>query len=391
MNLTHANKSGPLSNIRVLDLGTYAVGPAAAAIAGFLGADVIRIENPRGDGFYDNRPQIRGMGASFINSNMHKRSVKLDLKSDEGQRKGLALCAWADVLIENRLPGVTERLGLGYEDASRANPGIVYISSPGFGSTGPYAGRPALDSYIQAFSGFASVQGAPGGDPEFFRVFGHLDHLASAIIVQAAVLGLMKRRKTGRGSHIEAGHLASAIFVQLNRLAEYFDTGQNPPRLGSASAVIAPSQSFRCQDGRFINISAPDNECWKELCGVLGLESAVEDPRFITPAARLAYRDELAEIISHRTTDAPAWWWLLALQRRSVPCGPCNYPDDVMKDPALQPSLERPETAWGRVWHGAKPWQFSATPAPPTRGTRRPGADQEEIEALIEKHIGAVQ
>jgi crotonobetainyl-CoA:carnitine CoA-transferase CaiB-like acyl-CoA transferase len=119
------------------------------------------------------------------------------------------------------------------------------------------------------------------------------------------------------------------------------------------------------------------------ICDVLGLDAVKSDPRFETPAARLANRVELADILSNRTVDAPAWWWISALKRRGVPCGPVNYADDVMRDPDLTSCLEQPSTAWGTVWHGAKPWQFSRTPCPPTIGTRRPGEDQEEIESLI--------
>jgi crotonobetainyl-CoA:carnitine CoA-transferase CaiB-like acyl-CoA transferase len=350
---------------------------------GFLGADVVRIENPSGDAFYDNPPRMNGIGASYINANLHKRNVQLDLKSDEGKRIGQALGRWADVLIENRL-GVLEKLGLGYEELSEENPGLVYVSSPGFGSKGPYAGRPALDSYIQAFSGFASTQGLEGGEPEFFRVFGYLDHAASTFMVQAAILGLIERRKTGRGVHIEASHLASSVFLQLTRIAEYFETGQEPPRLGSAATTFAPSQAFRCLDGNFITISAPDNDCWAGVTDALDLSELAGDPRFVSSAGRLAHRSELAEAIQKRTTEGPAWLWLGLLRRHGVACEVLKGPEEVIRDPDLREHcLVSVASPWGNIWHADNPWEFSETPAPEVGAARAPGADNAEIESML--------
>lgn len=379
---------GPLAGVRVMDVGTYGVGPGAAAIMGFLGADVIRIENPRGDPFYDNPPTINGVGSSYINANLNKRIILLDLKSEDGLRIGRALSRWADVLMENRL-GVLEKLGLGYEDLSRENPNLVYVSSPGFGNTGPYAGRPALDTYVQGLSGFATVGGIEGGTPELFRTFGYLDHAASTFMVQAAILGLVQRKRVGRGAHIEAGHLASSIFIQLTRIADYFESGEPLKPIGTANRWFAPSGAFRCSDGKFVTISAPDDACFVNLCKALKLEKVEADPRFATAESRLENRRQLAEQIEREIAGSPAWWWILHLRRNGVACAPLNLPEDMLREPdLLKESLVSVPTHWGPVWHSDTPWDFSETSTPEVRGTRPPGADDDEITQMLSELEG---
>ncbi len=378
---------GPLVGIKVLDVGTYAIGPCAAGYLGFLGADVIRIEHPRGDGLMDVRPLMKGMGASYVNANLQKKNIQLDLKDPQTVATARALVRWADVFIENRLTGVIDRLGLGYQEAAEINPRIVYVSSPGFGSTGPCSSWPCLDVSVQALSGFTSIQGSPGGPPELWRNTGELDQMAAAAVVQATLLGLMLRRRTGVGQHIEAWHLSTSIFGQATRLAEFFATGQDPARQGSASAIYAPSQSFRCLDGKYVNITATDESCWARLCEALELEVLVGDDRFGSNEQRLRNKAELAKLIESRTVEAPVRWWVVHLGRHQVPCGPLHDFDGILGDPQVrsQEMIVRVPTQWGALYHGAYPWRFSETACGPMQETHAPGEDEEEVLRLLEK------
>ena len=373
--------SGPLAGVRALDLGTYAIGPSACAYLGQLGAEVIRIENPAGEAFMDFEPTMNGMATSYVNSNMAKKSIHLNLKDPADLEIAHRLAATTDILIENRLPGVIEKLGLGYDKVSRINPGLVFISMPGFTGGGPFAGRPALDAEIQAMSGLATTQGAENGPPELFRVYAHLDHTTGLFLVQSAILGLLHKRRTGKGKRIEVGFFGSSIFLQLTRVAEFLATGNPPLRKGSASSIIAPSQSFPCLDKRYVNISAADQEMWRRLCEALDLTALIDDERFATNAGRLNNRKELESAMARSTQTAPAWWWVMLLRRRRVACSPIYMFDEMFRDADLrsQDSVVDVQTPWGVAVHGGLPWRFQSTPCSPIEGTHEPGSDRAEI------------
>ena len=254
---------------------------------------------------------------------------------------------------------------------------------PGFSATGPFAGRPALDMEIQALSGFASIEGAEGAPAELFRVYAHLDHTTALALVQAAILGLIARQRTGVGRRIVVGFFGSSMFLQLTRIAEFFATGRSPQRAGSASTLIAPSQSFPCMDSRFVNISAPDEGSWERLCMALDQESLREDDRFLSNELRLQNRDALAQAISRRTEQAPAWWWLRHLRKCGVACGPVYTFEEMERDPHLRAEgmIVDVQTPWGKIVRGAAPWRFSETPCGPIEPTHKPGSDQQEVSA----------
>ena len=378
--------TGPLEGVKVLDIGAYAVGPGATAYLGFLGAEVVRIEGPGGDGLMDVDPMMNGMGPSYINANLQKRNVALNLKDPEDLAVGKALVEWADVLVENRLPGVVDRLGLGFEDAARINPRLVYVSSPGFGSSGPYSKAPALDQYIQALSGFARIQGKEGTQGEIFRAIGHLDWNTSIAIVQAAILGLMSRRHSGRGQRIEVWHYSTSLFLQITRIAEFLaDPGAEMPR-GGASTMYAPSQAFTCLDNRCVNVTATSEETWRSLCKALDIEEKLLfDQRFASNRLRLQNRAALAAVIEDRTREAPAWWWIRHLRKHDVPCGPVYDLEDILRDPhiAEEQMVVRVDTPWGKLLHAGHPWKFSRTGLGPMEGTHEPGQDSDQIREMV--------
>lgn len=329
----------------------------------------------------DFEPTMNGMATSYINSNVAKKSIYLDLKNPNDLEIAHRLAATVDILIENRLPGVIERLGLGYEKLAAINPGIIFISMPGFTGGGPFEGRPALDAEIQAMSGFASIQGTEDGPPELFRVYAHLDHTTGLFLVQSAILGLLHRRRTGRGKRIEVGFFGSSTFLQITRIAEFLATGRPPSRKGSASSLIAPSRSFPCLDGRYVNISASDQAMWQRLCEALDLTELTDDPRFADNSLRLTNRKELEAAIVRRTQTAAAWWWVMLLRRHKVACSPVYTFEEMFRDPALrsQESIVDVKTPWGTAVHGGLPWRFQSTPCSAIEGTHEPGSDRDEI------------
>lgn len=382
---------GPLEGFRVVDFGTYAVGPSASAYMAYLGAEVIRIENPAGEGFMELDPTMDGMASSYINANMQKKSIVLDLREPEELETARQITDVADVFIENRIPGVADKLGMGYEDLSSRNPALIYISMPGFARSGPLAGRPSMDMEVQAWSGFASVQGAPGAPGELFRVYAHLDHSTGLMLVQAAILALLERRKTGEGRQLTVGFFSTSMLLQLTRIAEFQATGRDPERLGSASTLIAPSQSFPCMDNIYINISAPDEHTWERLCHALGIGNLVDDERFKTNDLRVKNREKLGELISRRTVDAASWWWLRVLRQARVPCGLLYTFQDIERDTHFREEdiVAEIQTNWGRILRGGHPWHFSKSPSGPVEPTHIPGSDREEVLKVLKKRLAA--
>lgn len=372
---------GPLNGVRVLDVGTVTVGPGAASNLGLLGADVIRIEPPYGDMSMYVGTSVGGIGNVYTNSNFNKRNIALDLTTEEGRQILLRLVKTADVFIENRRVGAMARMGLAYEELHKVNPRIIYISCSAYGQTGPWKDLGGLDHFIQAASGFASLNGADGGPPQILRYVAHVDFVGSIMILQAALLGLLARRTTGEGQKIDVSSFEGAIALQASRMAEFFATKEAPPRLGSATATVVPSQSFKTLDNRYINVSVPKEEFWPKLCRALGLEQLQADSKFRTNADRVKNREELVAILAEKFADKAARWWLIHLQRHDVPCG-LNYTyEDVCSDPHIQANkmIVDAETAWGFLRWGNAPWKFSRTPVRPLEGTPYPDAHRDEI------------
>lgn len=374
-----------LKGIRVLDIGVFGVGPFACSFLGQLGADVIRIERPGIDNTFYVYPQQQGASTIYIVINANKRSIILDLKTDEGRKIALCLAEKADVIIENHQPGVMQRLGLGYEEFLEINPRIIYVSSTGYGGQGPLARKPSADSYQQAMSGLATITGAPGSTGELLRYSLHIDVSCALVVCGAVLVGLLAREITGKGQKIETSQFAGALTIQITRIAEYFAAGISPKPMRSANPNIVPSQSFRTYDGKYINVSIPREEYWPKLCRALGLDALEKDPRFISNADRVKNRDKLVTILQEVFLKEPARWWLILLRRHGVPCGPINTYDDIVKDPHIRESqtLMVINTPWGKVMHNRFPVKFSKA-STVIKPTVVPDSSREEI--LKEKH-----
>jgi crotonobetainyl-CoA:carnitine CoA-transferase CaiB-like acyl-CoA transferase len=374
---------GALSGIRVADFSSFAVGPWAGALLGAMGADVIKVENPRGDPLRAVMPTKHGYPTTSTTVNLNKRSVILDLKDPEQNRLALTLAAQADVLIENYRAGVMSRLGLGYETVRARNPAIVYCSSSSFGPRGPMAKVGSTDAQGQAFGGGASLNGAPGVRAEISRHHAYLDLTTSFSVVQAILAALYHRLRTGRGQHIQTSQMHAAIALQTSRLGHYFATGRAPRPMGSAVPHIVPSQAFRARDGRWINVSVVTPEQWRGLCRALRRPDLACDPRFVTNAARVEHRSELVAILEQEFARAEGSWWLGTLEAAGVPCGAYLEYEDLVHHEHFRANRvlrEVPLPDGAPLLTSTLPWRFDTLetwmgPAP------QPG---EHTEAIVE-------
>jgi crotonobetainyl-CoA:carnitine CoA-transferase CaiB-like acyl-CoA transferase len=372
---------GPLDGIRVVDLSIMAAGPWAGVLLGELGAEVIKIEPPSGDGTRWVRPYQRGVGTNFIAMNVGKRDIVLDLKEPSDRDFGLSLVASADVFVQNLTGGVMERLGFGYERIHTLNPRLVYCSINGFGSLGPLARERCSDTIMQAFSGFARLNGAAPGDLEQFRFSGLLDLVSASVAVNGVLGALLQRQITGRGQHVDVSMLEAGLEIQYTRFAEYLAGAEVVGPLGSASSSFAPDQAFEALDEPVFITVRSDRE-WRALCVAIEREDLLTDPRFANNAGRVAHRDELASIVGEIVGRRPAFWWDRSFRRAGVPVGLSTSLANLRhhQQAVENRMLAEVDTPWGTTCVGGLPWHFSLSPgriAPPPE----PDADGEAIRA----------
>ena len=328
---------GPLEGIRVLEIGQIAAGPFAGSLLADLGADVVKVENPKGgDGLrawppLSTKDGSPGFSENFASVNRNKRSIAIDLKDVPDVKRLKELVTKADVVIENYRAGVLPRLGLGYEDLRIVNPRLVYCSISGFGQKGPYAGKGAFDVTVQGMSGLMSVTGEDGRPPVKCGVpVG--DFCAGLYAAYTIATLLMRVRETGIGGYIDCSMLGALIGVAALQTSEYFGTGKPGRRIGSAHPRNAPYQAFRAKDDYFI-IAAGNEELWREVADAVGMPELTRDPRFSTQVERARNQSALAEILEPRFRTRTAKDWLAEMDRRGVPSAPINSYPEILADP----------------------------------------------------------
>lgn len=371
----------PLDGIRVFDITLAGVGPWATKLLGELGADVIHVESPdRGAANFMESPQLL-----YVTANNNKRSALLDLKDIKQREAVYRLLRTCDVFVENMRPGVMSRLGLDYETVSKINPGIVYLSASGYGQTGHMVPRPGADPQLQAFSGWTSVTGVEDGEPEFLRVYIHLDYNTSQYITQAILMALYARGRTGRGQKVEVAMLAAAMSLQSTRIAEYFATGKTPPRLGNAASTTAPHEAFRCEDKRYLAVGVVQESQWRPFCEAIDTPELTDDPRFTTNEDRVTHRRELSALLQPIFERHPLRYWEIQLTRGGVPNGRFLYWDDLRFHPQVIENgamsiVQHPQ--FGPLYQDGAPWQFSKSDR--IELTPTPLPDQHTQELLAE-------
>ena len=373
---------GPLEGIRVFDMTLAMVGPVATRHLGSLGADVIHIEAPEGVRAPSGIPPlIRGTSSNYIQHNLNKRGIILDLKSPKDKQVAYKILETCDLFVENMRTGVAERLGMGFADVSRINPRIVYVAITGYGSSGPMAHTPGSDGNIQAFGGWNSITGSPGGGWEASRHHTQMDFNAGNYITQGALIGLMARERTGKGQYIDLSMLGAAMAVQTSRIAEFFATGKTPPLMDSATITTVPHQAFLCQDKQWVAVGVTKEEQWAPFCKVLKLDHLVGDQRFKTNRDRVVNRAQLIPILEERFKTLPRYHWIMELNEVGVPAGKFMQWDEIRFHPQIienQQIIQFPTKAWGTLYEGGPPYHFSETPAT-TFAAPIPGEHTDEV------------
>jgi crotonobetainyl-CoA:carnitine CoA-transferase CaiB-like acyl-CoA transferase len=351
---------GPLAGLLVADFSRVLAGPFATMLLGDLGADVVKVEHP--DGGDETRawgPPWHGDHSTYyLAVNRNKRSVALDLKDDHGRRAARALAGRADVVVENFKPGALERLGLGYEEVGRDNPGLVWCSISGFGREAG-AALPGYDFLVQAMSGLMSITGPAGGEPTKVGV-ALVDVLTGLYATTGILAALAERERTGRGQRVEVSLLGSALASLVNQASSYLCTGRPPRAMGNRHPSITPYETLATAD-RPLVVAVGNDAQFARLCRVLGLPEAAADPRFASNADRVRNRDALAALLEEALAARGAADWVAALADAGVPCGLVN---DVGEAFALAERLGlEPVADAGGVPQVANPIRLSASPA----------------------------
>ncbi|HUN94536.1 MAG TPA: CaiB/BaiF CoA-transferase family protein [Burkholderiaceae bacterium] len=322
MTVPQAHK--PLAGVRVIEMAQIMAGPICGMMLADLGAEVVKIEKfPGGDDARQyQKPGDSEMPPSFRMINRGKRSLSLDVRTPQGRAVLLRLVKGADVLTENFRPGVMERLGLGYEDLKSVNPALIYCSITGYGRTGPMAKVGGFDLILQAFSGIIAATGEPDRDPVKPGV-SIADTNAGILAALAIVSAYVHRLKTGQGQHVGTSLLQAAMQQTYWLAANYFSSGRETQRLGTAHSLIAPYQVFKAGDGRMV-IGAGNPKAWASACEVLGHPEWAADPRFDHPQRRVKNRLELETLIEAVLAEGPVAQWCARFEAAGVPAGPVN-------------------------------------------------------------------
>lgn len=320
-----------LRGVKILDLTHEVSGPFCTMLLGDMGAEVIKVERPpMGDG--TRSWPILGR-AVFSSLNRNKRSMTLNLKSDEGREIFYKLVEKADVLVENFRPGTTHNLKIDYERVREVNPGIVYCSITGFGEEGPYRDRPAWDPVVQAMSGLMMVTGEPNRPP--VRVGTSIVDMVTGVYASNAIsLALIAKEKTGEGQKIDVSLFDSAISLMCYWIAYHSHTGRIPERIGSGHLIFTPYQVFRAGE-KYVFIGVTSERFWRSFCDVLGLRDLAGNPKFESNDERVKNKGELIPILEEIIADMDGDELLERLVEAGVPCAPVNTIDSVAKDPHL--------------------------------------------------------
>jgi crotonobetainyl-CoA:carnitine CoA-transferase CaiB-like acyl-CoA transferase len=324
----------PLSGITVIEICNVAAGPFCGMLLGDMGADVIKIEHPEGGDTLRSWPPISdGYSENFASLNRNKRSVTLNLKDPGDVELARRLITNADVLLENNRPGVMERLGLGYTALRERNPRLLYCSISAYGQSGPRAQEGGFDLTIQAMSGLMSVTGEQGGAPVKCGV-PVADFSAGLYAAFSIASALRAVQASGQGAHIDVSMLGATLGIAALQTSEFFGSGRDPAKLGSAHPRNAPYQAFRCRDGYF-GMAAGNNALWKSVCATVGREAWYADPRFADTSLRARNQDTLREMLEAIFVEQDAEHWLAQFRQAGVPCAPINSYSEVLEDPQV--------------------------------------------------------
>ncbi|MEQ6250160.1 CoA transferase [Sulfitobacter sp. HNIBRBA3233] len=383
---------GALDGLFVLDLSRILAGPTATQMLGDLGATVIKVENPKtggddtrgwGPNYARNADGTRSdLSAYFMSSNRNKRSIAVDISTEEGQATIRALAARADVVIENYKPDGLKKYGLDHASLRAIHPDLVYCSISGYGQTGPNRDKPGYDLMAQGFGGIMSITGDPKGAPMKVGV-GIADVMCGMYATIGILAALRHRDRTGEGQHIDLALVDASMAWLINEGLNFLTSGDAPERRGNAHPNIVPYDTFETADGHFL-LAVGNDAQFARFCDVIGLPDCASDPRFTTNLSRIENRDALMELIRpplRRWTKADI---INALSAAKIPAGPINtIAESLTSEQASARGAVRQVAATGfdtaELSLLGNPLKFSATPVTFRRPPPRFGQDTDEV------------
>jgi CoA:oxalate CoA-transferase len=394
--------NAPLENIKVLDLTRILAGPYCTMMLGDMGAEIIKVENPKnGD---DTRgwgpPFLKGVSTYFISVNRNKKSMTLNLKENKGKEILRKLIKQCDVMVENFRPGTLDNLGFSWPEIQKINDKIIFASVSGFGQTGPRKNEPGFDVVIQGEGGIMSITGEPDGPPT--KVGASIgDITAGMLAAQGILLGLYTREKTGKGQMVDISMLDGQISLLTYHANAFFATGKVPNRRGNRHPSITPYETYKCKDG-FLNLGVGNDSLWVKFCDAVGLDKIKDDQRFQINAERVKNREQLEKILIPFFENYELKEIIEILRNNGIPCGPINNLEDALNNPQviqreMVQEIEIPEI--GKTKITGVPIKMSATPGsirmpPPSLGEHTNqilknylNISNSEIEHLREKNI----
>jgi crotonobetainyl-CoA:carnitine CoA-transferase CaiB-like acyl-CoA transferase len=375
----------PLDGVRIVDCTHAMAGPYATSLMGDLGADVVKVESPTGD-FIRAMDENLGPGRSsyFWSINRSKRSIVLDLRTDEGQAMLDGLLSGADVFITNLRHTAIESLGIGYERVRAANPATVYCAITGFGGEGPKRDLPGLDLVGQAVSGIMGMTGEYDGPP--IKAGPSMTDVLTAYLGCFGILAALRARdRDGQGQKVELNLADSGLSAMPNLVTEYLATGAPLRPHGSGHPQAVPYQAFAASDGYFV-LACLSDRLWQATCRGLERPDLATDDRYLTATGRLAHREELVTTLGAWFRQRPRDHWLARLEASGVPCGPVNRLEDAVLDPQFAHNRMLRRIADPRVGDYtvvSTPIRFSDVTVGPTRPAPGLGEHTEEVLAEI--------
>ena len=387
---------GPLDGVRVLELSTMISGPLGAMLLADQGADVIKVESPGGDHARGMATRRGGFSASFLNNNRNKRSIVLDLKHPRAKETLERLIGQADVLLHNFRPGVVDRLGIGYEQASRINPKLIYASISGFGESGPYSHKPVFDPLVQSLTGLTTVQaGSDDARPSLVRTI-LPDKLTGFTVAQAICAALYARERSGLGQHIRLSMLDTVIhFLWSSDMGGHTFVGQELERETAQSFI---DLIYETADG-YISVAAFRRVDWEKLADACERPQWKTDKRFQTSAGLEDFKNDRLQMTQAALLGRPTAEWIERLDKFDVPHAPVLTRRDMIRHPQVQANqliVEHEHPVAGRLRQTRPPARFEGTPTEYRRGAPVLGGDtlevlaefgisKEDVEELIAK------
>lgn len=377
-----ADASGPLTGLRVLDLATIFAGPFAAMLLADFGADVVKVEHPRGDALRTHGHSKDGVGLMSKYINRNKRSITLDLSRPRGQEVLLQLAASADVVVENFRPGVMERWNLGYERLSSGNEGLVMLRMTGFGQRGPYAGRPGFGTLAEAMSGFASITGEPDGPPTL-PPFGLADSIAGITGAYAVMNALYHRdARAGRGQVVDIAIIEPILAVLGDQALVYDQLGYVQPRLGNRSTNNAPRNTYKTRDGRWLAVSTSADRIAERVLEVVGHPEVTAEPWFKSGFGRAEHVDLLDELVGGWIAERDAEEVMRIFEAAGAAVAPVYDIAEAMADPqyaALETFIHLQDEDLGPIRMQNVLFRMLGTPGTVRFAGRRLGQDNRAV------------